>query len=135
MKLSSLVLASSIALVPATVALADDAKKEALKKAKEEAKKKALEEAKAKFEKKAEAKIEAVEKKIETKKVDKKAEEAAAKEAAAKAEAELHSKHSGLIERLGEIAAFNKDAELTALVEQLKGKEDKRHALAAPAAN
>ena len=42
MKIQSLLIAASLALVPATIANADDAKKEALKKAKEEAKKKAI---------------------------------------------------------------------------------------------
>ena len=58
MKIQSLLIAASLALVPATIANADDAKKEALKKAKEEAKKKAIDEAKEKAAAKVEAKVE-----------------------------------------------------------------------------
>lgn len=126
MKISSLVLASALALVPASVALADDAKKEALKKAKEEAKKKAVEAAK----EKSEAKREQAEKKAEVKAAGAKA-DADAKAKAAEEEKQTHAKHLGLIERLEQIATATNNAELTAKVATLKEKEAKRHALAA----
>lgn len=125
MKISSLVLATSLALVPATVALADDAKKEALKKAKEEAKKKAIEAAKEKSEAKREAAAAKIEKKIEAKKED-----AEAKAKAAEEEKQTHAKHMGMIERLGQIAAATGNAELTAKIATLTEKEMKRHQLA-----
>jgi hypothetical protein len=120
MKISSLVLASALALVPASVAFADDAKKEALKKAKEEAKKKALEAAKEKSEKKTVA---------AEKKADAKAADAEAKAKAAEEEKQLHAKHLGLIERLEQIASATGNAELTAKAATLREKELKRHGL------
>jgi hypothetical protein len=125
MKISSLVLASALALVPASVAFADDAKKEALKKAKEEAKKKALEAAKEKSEKKQEK----AEKRADAK-ADAKAADAEAKAKALEEEKQTHAKHLGLIERLEQIATATTNAELTAKVATLKEKEAKRHALA-----
>lgn len=130
MKIKSLVVAASLALVPATAAFAVD--KEALKKAKEEAKAKAIEAAKEKAAAKAEAKIEKVEKKVEAKKEAAKADEAA-KVAAAEEEKKTHAKHTGMIERLEQIATATNNAELTATVARLKEKEAKRHSLAAPA--
>lgn len=133
MKIQSLLIAASLALVPATVAFADDAKKEALKKAKEEAKKKAIEEAKEKAAAKVEAKVEKVEKKVEAKKAEVKA---AAEDAAKAAEEEkqTHAKNLGAIERLEQIATATSNAELTAVVTRLKDKEAKRAGLAAPPA-
>jgi hypothetical protein len=128
MKISSLVLASALALVPASVAFADDAKKEALKKAKEEAKKKALEAAKEKSEKK----MEKAEKRADAK-ADAKAADDAAKAKAAEEEKQLHAKHLGLIERLEQIASATNNTELTAKAATLREKELKRHGLAAPA--
>ena len=125
MKISSLVLATSLALVPATVALADDAKKEALKKAKEEAKKKAVEAAKEKTEKKADK----AEAKADAKAADAKA-AAEAKAKAAEEEKQTNAKHIGMIERLEQIATATSNAELTAKVAVLKEKEAKRHSLA-----
>lgn len=135
MKIKSLIVAASLALVPATSAFAID--KEAIKKAKEEAKQKAIEDAKQKAAAKAEAQAEKAEVKAVEKKAAAKA-DAAAKEEAAMAAAEeerkLHARHTGLIERLEQIAAATTNAELTAIVGRLKEKEAKRHALAAPAA-
>ena len=131
MKIQHLIVAASLALVPAT-AMADDAKKEALKKAKEEAKKKAIDEAKAKAAAKVEAKVE----KAETKAVAKKEEKKAAEEAdaaAVEAEKAMHSKHLGAIERLQQIADATNNADLKAVVARLNEKETKRAALAAPA--
>ena len=133
MKIQSLLIAASLALVPATVANADDAKKEALKKAKEAAKEKAKEAIKEKIEKKEEV----AEKKAEVKKAEaKKGAEEAAAAAAAAAEAEkaTHAKNLGAIERLEQIAGATGTAELTAVVTRLKDKESKRAALAAPPA-
>ena len=133
MKIQSLLIAASLALVPATVAFADDAKKEALKKAKEEAKKKAMEEAKEKAKEKVEAKVEKAEKvvvkKAEAKKAD---DEAAAK--AAEEEKATHAKNLGAIERLAQIATATANAELTAMVAKLTDLETKRAGLAAPPA-
>jgi hypothetical protein len=120
MKIKSLVLATSLALVPATSALAID--KEALKKAKEAAKEKALEKAKEKSEAKTEKAIE--------KKKDAKEAADEAKAAAADLEKQMHGKHLGLIERLEQIASSTNNTELTATVAKLKDKEAKRHALA-----
>lgn len=129
MKIKSLLIAASLALVPATIANADDAKKEALKKAKEAAKEKAKETAKEKIEEKKETH----EKKVEAKKATAKADaEAAAK--AAEEEKATHAKNLGAIERLDQIAGVTANAELTAVVTRLKEKEAKRAALAAPPA-
>ena len=126
MKITSMVLAASIALVPATAAMADDKKKEELKKAKEAAKEKAKEEAKAK----AEAKTENLVKKADDKKADAAAASAADKEAAAKAEKELHAKNVGAIERLDQIATATNNTDLKAVVARLNEKETKRHTMA-----
>lgn len=125
MKTTHLLLATSIALVPATVALADDAKKEAMKKAKEEAKQKAIEAAKEKAKEESAKKTAAAEKKA-----DAKASAAADAEATKKAEEEQHFKNLGIIERLEQIATATNNAELTTKVMALKQKEDKRHTLA-----
>ncbi len=132
MKIQSMIVAASLALVPA-VALADDAKKEALKKAKEAAKQKAIDDAKAKAVEKVEKKVEKAEAKVVAKKVEK----AAAEEDAAKAAEEekaMHAKNLGAIERLGQIAEVTGNAELKAKVATLTEKETKRHSLAAPPA-
>jgi len=125
MKITSMVLAASIVLVPAT-AMADDKKKEALKKAKEEAKKEAVEKAKEKNEKK----MEKVEAKASAAKADAKAGSAADKEAAEKAEKELHAKNMGAIERLQQIATAMNNTDLQAVCARLNEKENKRHTMA-----
>jgi hypothetical protein len=129
MKIKSLVVAASLAMVPATAALAVD--KEAIKKAKEEAKQKAIEAAKAKVE----AKQEVVEKKSEAKQAkkasDKKADEEA-RAAAAEENVKTNARHTGLIERLEQVATATGNAELTAVVARLREKEAKRFALANP---
>ena len=123
MKIKHLLIATSLALATAPVALAVD--KEALKKAKDEAKKKALEAAKEKSADKKEANDKKVEKKAEAAKVD-----ADAKAKAAEEERQTHAKHLGLIDRLTQIATATNNAELTAAVARLTEKEAKRHALA-----
>ena len=126
MKITSMVLAASLALVPATVAMADDKKKEELKKAKEAMKEKMKEAAKEKAEKKTEKLVE----KANEKKADAAAAGAADKEAAAKAEKELHAKNVGAIERLDQIATATNNADLKAVVARLNEKETKRHTMA-----
>jgi hypothetical protein len=128
MKIQSMILATSIALVPATVALAED-KKEALKKAKEEALKKKIEEAKAKAKEKAEVKAEKAEAKAEVRKEEAKAAEAD-KAKAMEEEKALHSKNLGAIERLTQIADATNNADLKAVIARLTEKETKRHSLA-----
>ena len=125
MKFTSMVLATSLALVPATVAFADDAKKEALKKAKEAAKEKAIEAAKAK----AAAKTE----KLQTAAAARAATTAApagADLAAQNAEKELHARNVGAIERLQQIADATSNGDLKTIVQRLSDKETKRHNLA-----
>jgi colicin import membrane protein len=132
MKIQNLIVAASLALVPAT-AMADDAKKEALKKAKEEAKRKKIEEAKAAAVEKVEKKVE----KAEVKAVAKKEAKAEADEAAAKAAEEekaMHAKNLGAIERIQQVAEATGNAELKAKAATLLEKENKRAALAAPPA-
>ena len=126
MKITSMVLAASLALVPATAAMADDKKKEELKKAKEAMKEKMKEAAKEKAEKKTEKALE----KVNEKKADAAAANAADKEAAAKAEKELHAKNLGAIERLDQIATATNNADLKAVVARLNEKETKRHTMA-----
>jgi len=126
MKFTSMVLATSLALVPATVAFADDAKKEALKKAKEAAKEKAIEKAK----EKSKDKLDAVKEKVAEKKADAAKTDDAAKAAAADAEKAAHAKNMGAIERLQQIADATNNAELKAAVARLNEKETKRHTMA-----
>ena len=126
MKITSMVLAASLALVPATAAMADDKKKEELKKAKEAMKEKMKEAAKEKAEKKTEKLVE----KANEKKADAAAAASADKEAAAKAEKELHAKNVGAIERLDQIATATNNADLKAVVARLNEKETKRHTMA-----
>ena len=121
MKMTSMVLATSLALVPATVAFADDAKKEALKKAKEAAKEKAIEKAKEKSREKvahAEAHAAATTK---TPAVD---------TAAMEAEKQTHARNVGAIERLQQIADATSNGDLKTIVQRLSDKETKRHTLA-----
>ena len=128
MKIKSLLIAASLALTPATVAFADDSKKEALKKAKE----KAIEAAKEAAKEKAKEKTEKAEKAAEKKAAAAgKADEARAE--AEKAENETHSKHLGAIERIEQIATAMNDDALKAKVATLREKENKRHGLAMPA--
>lgn len=126
MKITSMVLATSLALVPATVALADDAKKEALKKAKEAAKEKAIERAKEKTEKKTEKAQEKAATKIESKK-----EAEADKAKAAEEEKQTHAKNLGSIERLQQIAEATSNEDLKKAVAKLNETETQRHKLAA----
>lgn len=123
MKIKHLLIATSLALATAPVALAVD--KEALKKAKEEAKAKAIEAAKKKSEEKREAAEKKVEKKAEAAKAG---DEAKAKEM--EEEKQTHAKHLGMIDRLTQIATATNNAELTATIAKLTEKEAKRHALA-----
>jgi colicin import membrane protein len=133
MKIQSLLIAATLAFVPATVSFADDAKKEALKKAKEKAKEAAIEAAKKEAKEKIEAKQEKAEKAAD-KKAAAAAADAKASEEATKAENETHSKHLGAIERLEQIATATNNEALKAKVATLKEKETKRHDMAMPAA-
>ena len=126
MKITSMVLAASLAFVFVTAAMADDKKKEELKKAKEAMKEKMKEAAKEKAEKKTEKALE----KVNEKKADAAAANAADKKAAAKAEKELHAKNLGAIERLDQIATATNNADLKAVVARLNEKETKRHTMA-----
>ena len=128
MKIKSLLIAASLALTPATVAFADDAKKEALKKAKEKAIEAAKEAAKEKAKEKSEKAEKAAEKKATA--AGKADEERAAAE---KAENEQHSKNMGAIERLEQIAGVMSDEGLKTKVASLREKENKRHGLVMPA--
>jgi colicin import membrane protein len=129
MKMKHLIIAATVALVPATASLADKAAAEALKAKKEEAKKAAIEAAKEKAKAEAEAKA-AANAKAAAAKGAKAADAAAASEEAKKAEEETHQKHLGIIERLEQVATFSNNAELKTKVESIKAKEDKRHTLA-----
>jgi hypothetical protein len=55
---------------------------------------------------------------------------AAVDDQAKKDEADMHTKHLGIIERLEQIATATANAELTTIVSRLKEKETKRHGLA-----
>ena len=125
MKMKHLVVASALALVPASASLADKAAAKALNDKKAEAKAKAIAEAKEKAKKELEEKAAASKKAAEAKNV-KKADAAEEK----KAEEELHMKHLGVIERLDQIAKATNNAELATKVASLTTKEDKRHTLA-----
>jgi colicin import membrane protein len=129
MKMKHLLVATAVALVPASASLADKAALEAAKKKKEEAKAKAIEEAKEKAKAEAEAKAKA-NAAAAAAAAAKKGEKAAAAEEAKKAEEEMHQKHLGIIERLEQIATATSNAELKTKVDALKAKEDKRHTLA-----
>ena len=122
MKIKHLLIATSLALATAPVALAVD--KEALKKAKEEAK--AIEAAKEKSKDKA-----ATAKAVSGKKADIAKAAAEEKAKAAEDEKQTHAKHLGLIDRLTQIATATNNAELTAAVARITEKEGKRHTLAA----
>ena len=124
MKIKHLLIATSLALATAPVALAAD--KEALKKAKEEAKAKAIEAAKEKSKDKA-----ATAKAVSGKKADIAKAAAEEKAKAAEDEKQTHAKHLGLIDRLTQIATATNNAELTATVARITEKEGKRHTLAA----
>ena len=132
MKMTHLIVAAAVALVPATASLADKAALEKVKAAKEEAKKKAIEEAKekAKAEIEAKAKAAAAAAASKAKASAGKADAAAAGDEAKKAEGELHAKHLGIIERIEQVATATDSAELKAKVSSLRTKEDKRHTLA-----
>jgi hypothetical protein len=125
MKMKHLLVATAVALVPASASLADKAALEAAKKKKEEAKAAAIEAAKEKAKAEAEAKA-----KANAAASAKKNEKAAANEEAKKAEEEMHQKHLGIIERLEQIATATNNAELKTKVDALKTKEEKRHTLA-----
>lgn len=128
MKMKHLLVATAVALVPATASLADKAALEAAKKAKAEAKAKAIEAAKEKAKAEAEAKTKAAKAAAASKAA--KAEAAADADEAKKAEEEMHQKHLGIIERLEQIATATDNAELKTKVATLKEKEDKRHTMA-----
>lgn len=128
MKMNHLLVATALALVPATASLADKAALEAAKKAKAEAKASAIAAARvtaqAELEKK--AKENAAAAAAASKKGNAKANAAEAK----KAEDDLHQKHLGIIERLAQIATATSNADLSAKVSSITVKEDKRHTLA-----
>jgi hypothetical protein len=128
MKMKHLLVATAVALVPASASLADKAALEALKKKKEEAKEKAIEEAKAKAKAEAEEKAKANKAAADAKAA--KSDKAAAADEAKKAEEETHQKNLGVIERLEQIATATNNAELKTKIDALKSKEDKRHTLA-----
>ncbi|MDP2343683.1 MAG: hypothetical protein Q8O67_22175 [Deltaproteobacteria bacterium] len=123
--MNHLLVATALALIPATASLADKAAAEAAKKAKEEAKQKAIEAAREKAKEEL-AKKAAANAAAAAKKADAKADAGEAK----KAEEELHQKHLGIIERLTQIATATSNAELAAKVATITAKEDKRHTLA-----
>ncbi len=129
MKMKHLIIAAAIALVPAGASLADKAALDAAKAKKEEAKKAAMEAAKEKAREAAEAKGAAA-KAAAANKNAKAADAAAATEEAKKAEEETHQKHTGIIERIEQVANATDNADLKAKVSSLKTKEDKRHSLA-----
>ena len=110
MKITSTVLAASLALIPAT-AFAGDAKKEALAKAKEAAKEKAIEAAKAK----SAAKLENAKEKAAANAAAAKADTKGADQAAANAEKETHARNLGAIERLQQIADATNNGDLKTL--------------------
>jgi hypothetical protein len=127
MKIQSLVVAASLVLVPATTALAGDAKKEAAAKAKEAAKEKAIEAAKAK----SAAKLEHVKEVAATKAAPAAAAAAAGGDAAAQqAEKETHARNLGAIERLQQIADATSNGDLKTVLQRLSDKETKRHNMA-----
>jgi hypothetical protein len=133
MKIKHLLLATSVALVPATASLADRSAIEAAKKKKEEARAAAIEKAKAEAREKAAAAAEENKRKAAAAKAKAgaaAAANAADAEEAAKAALETHQKHLGMIERLEQIATATDNAELKAKVGTLREKEMKRHGLA-----
>jgi hypothetical protein len=124
MKISAIVVAAALALVPASAAFADNAKKEALKKAKDAAKEAAREKAHDRTENlRAAAQNRAAS-----------ATAAAATPAsdpmAAQRERETHARNLGVLERLQQIATSTNNGDLKVIVIRLNGKEDRRHALA-----
>jgi colicin import membrane protein len=122
MKTTSIIIAASLALVPAT-AFAGDKKKEELAKAKAEAKEKALEAAKAKAQAKTAVAVANAKEKAA-------APAAGGGDAAAQAEKETHARNVGAIERLQQIADATNNADLKTIVQRLSDKETKRHGMA-----